>query len=116
MEKVEGNINLFGSDAPEGQLENETVKYRKYERNLGLHKVQGVKVNGKWRALRQFQLVNDKWTQAGCNWYGREEIRRLLEEEAQLIDSGEAHVEKVGQCERQCEILIIESEEGEYMV
>lgn len=89
------------------------VAYEKYNREIGFHLVQGVKVEGHWWALRQFQLVNGKYTPAGCNWYCKEQIWSLLEEESEIVDSGEARIEKVGEYE----LLIARDELGlEYMV
>ena len=70
------------------------LKFEKYERKLGLHMVHGVKVQGKWWTLRQMQYVNGEYTQHCCMWYSQEEIKHLLEEEAELIDSGTARIEK----------------------
>jgi len=92
--------------------EKDKVQFQKFERTIGFHKLEGVKVEGDWWALRQFQRVNGKFTQSGCNWYSKEEIRRLLEEEAVQADSGKAWTEKVGEYK----LLIAENEIGEYIV
>jgi len=96
-----------------GDIKTPNVYFEKYARELGLHLLHGVKVEGEWWALRQMQLVNGKWTQAGCNWYSRQEIRRLLEEKSELIDHGKATIQE----ELGYKLLIATDEAGlQYLV
>jgi len=88
--------------------EKEKVVFVTYEKELGLHTVEGVWILGNWWALRQFQLVNGKFTQSGCNWYSKEEIANILKQEGKITNSGYARVEETA-----AGILLIrEDEEG----
>jgi hypothetical protein len=79
-------------------MEEKSVKYEIYEAYPGMHKVRGVKLvkDNIWWSLSQYQFVNNKWTDAGCNWFNKGDIKGILEEEGELIESGEGCFREVG--------------------
>jgi hypothetical protein len=55
-------------------LESEELPYLLKQKVVGGHRLTVVWVSGEIAIVRQEQLVNNKWTTAGANWYTKEQI------------------------------------------
>lgn len=70
------------------------IHYEQYEHITGTHKLKGTKIDSIWWNIHQYQLVNGNWTEAGCNWFKQSEIRQILDESGELVDSGEGELKE----------------------
>jgi hypothetical protein len=71
------------------------MKYEVIEKQEGCFLlVRGVKIEGKWFRTDQFQLVNGRWTTAGCHWYTTDQIKEILKKGA-VVETGDAKIEEV---------------------
>jgi hypothetical protein len=71
------------------------MKYRVYEADEGMHRLDGVKTDAGWFRVSQEQVVNGRWTTAGCHWYSKERIKRILESRGKMIERGTGEIEHI---------------------
>jgi hypothetical protein len=90
------------------------VKFEKRMRTLATHRVIAVYIisaNQPKQLFRvgQEQLVNGRFTSIGAHFFTPEEIENLIEEESEVVDSGQGYIEED---ERGNQFLVARNERG----
>ncbi len=76
-------------------LESDELPYLLKQKIIGNHRLTVIWVSGEIRIIRQEQLVNNKWTTAGANWYTEEEIIKKVKDEPS--ETGKCKEEIIGE-------------------